>query len=112
MLKIKAMDDLQVPENQRKFITDYASLSFKREYREGNAVYYAAFHPEFIDDEGLDQTGRYLIVLLHYTGMYTFHMARQNNRWVIDSENTSYLIAKVGMTRIDWIGACLNNFRK
>jgi hypothetical protein len=93
--------------NREKNTTDYASGAFKRTYEEGNARYYAAFHPEFIDDDGLDQTGRYLVVFLHPTGMYTFHLVESHDKWIVENENLYFLLAKVGEERLQWISDCI-----
>jgi hypothetical protein len=93
--------------NRYKNITDYARGAFKRTYEEGNAIYYAAFHPEFIDDDGHDRTGKYFVVLLHSSGMYIFHLVESHDKWIVENENLYFLLAKVGEERLQWISDCI-----
>jgi len=71
---------------QDQNITNYARGSFKRTWIEDEAMYYAAFHPEFIDDDGLDETGRYFVVMLHPRGMFKFNLVLRDDSWVLDDE--------------------------
>jgi hypothetical protein len=47
---------------------------------------------------------------LHYTGMFQFHVIKQNGKWIPDVERPQYLIAKMGLTRLDWISDCINEY--
>jgi hypothetical protein len=102
------MENLCFPGNPQRFLTDNTQFIFKKEYCEGKMAYHASFHPDPLYKEGSETVMRYKVVLEHYTGTHIFYMIKQNTRWVISCENISYLIAKVGMTRIDWIAECIN----
>ena len=102
------MENLCIPDTQKRFFTDNTQLIFKKEYCEGKMNYHVSFHPDPLIKEGFETIARYKVVLEHYTGTHSFYMVKQNTCWVISCENISYLVAKVGMTRIDWIAECIN----
>ncbi|MBS1916671.1 MAG: hypothetical protein JST87_10335 [Bacteroidetes bacterium] len=102
------MENLPTKEKQKRFFTDNTQFIFRNEYCEGKIIYQVSFHPDISGNEEYERADRYKIVLEHYTGTHTFYMLKQNHRWVVSCENISYLIAKVGMTRIDWIEECIS----
>jgi|GEM_PF-4860688 len=68
----------------------YDTGAFIKTYVKDGAVYYASFHPElYPEEDGLDSTGRYLVVLLQDSGLSEIYLICQNGKWVPDEENFS-----------------------
>jgi len=85
-------------------LVDYSSPAFKSEYEMNGMHLYAFFAPElFQDDEGLDATGKYLVVLLHPTGQYTFTMYSSDGFWKIDEQHP-ILEQRLERELIQWLG--------
>jgi len=70
-----------------KSLCDYSHGVIFETYAAGDAVYYASCHPELCPEEdGLDATGRYLVVLLQPNGLFQFHVVLRDGKWIPDLE--------------------------
>lgn len=68
----------------------YDTGAFIKTYVKDGAVYYASFHPElYSEEDGLDSTGRYLVVLLQDSGLTEIYLTCQNGKWIPDEDNFS-----------------------
>lgn len=74
-------------ENEEDNLVHYETGTFIKTYSKDGAVYYATFHPElYPEEDGLDATGRYLVVLLQPTGLSHFFMIRGDDKWIPSDE--------------------------
>ena len=68
----------------------YDTGAFIKTYVEDGAVYYASFHPElYPEEDGLDATGRYMVVLLQASGLTEIYLTCQNGKWIRYEDNFS-----------------------
>ncbi len=69
---------------------NYKEGVFIRSYTQGDAKYYASFHPEVIlNHQRYDTTGRYLVVLLHPSkGLETFYLNKNDDsgQWEMNED--------------------------
>ena len=84
------MDQFNVSENEEDNLVHYETGAFIKTYVKDGAVYYATFHPElYPEEDGLDATGRYLVVLLQPSGLIHFYMIRRDDKWSPSDEHFS-----------------------
>jgi hypothetical protein len=112
------MDQLNVSENAEDDLIHYETGVFTQTYVKDGAVYYATFHPElYPEEDGLDATGRYLVVLLHFNGLSQFYMIRSNDKWIPSDEyfsnvpdaETKQLNLYISADILDWLSETLLN---
>jgi hypothetical protein len=95
---------------------------FIKTYVIAGSVYYASFHPElYAEEDGLDATGRYFVVLLHPNGMDHFYMIHNGNKWIPSDEHfiigtddetetpIEQLIPPVSADILDWLSETIIN---
>lgn len=96
------------------FITRQVFLP-KRMY---GAVYYATFHPELYPEEDeLDATGRYLVVLLDPNRLRHFYMTQTDDKWIPSDEyfsnvpdaETKQLNLYISADILDWLSEAITN---
>ena len=84
------MDPINSSENDEDSLVHYETGAFIKTYKEDGAVYYASFHEElYPEDDGLDGTGRYLVVLLQPSGLSHFYMIPEEDKWIPSDEHFS-----------------------
>lgn len=82
------MISFNIKSDEKNNLTDYSDGLFIEHYQEDNAIYYASFHPEFYaEEDGLENTQRYLIILLQPSGLNQFYVVFQDDKWVPDFED-------------------------
>ena len=97
---------------------------FFKSYVIAGGVYYASFHPEwYAEEDGLDSTGRYLVVLLHPNGMDHFYMIHNGDKWIPSDEHfiigtddetetpIEQLIPPVSADNLDWLSETILNHK-
>ena len=84
------MHDFNVSENEGNDLVHYETGVFIKTYVKDGAVYYATFHPElYPEGEGLDATGRYLVVLLQPSGLSQVYLNFDGEKWYLDDDSFS-----------------------
>jgi len=106
------MDQFNVSENEENDLVHYETGAFIKTYAKDGAVYYATFHPElYPEEDGLDATGRYLVVLLHPLGLSHFYMIERDGKWVpsdeyfsdVPDDGSKQLDLVISADILDWI---------
>ena len=84
-------------------LVDYSSTTFFKTYELNGMLFYAFFAQElYSEEDGLDSTGNYRIVLLHSSGQYSFTMYRSDGFWKIDEEKP-FITNTIGKKIIQWL---------
>ena len=114
----KNYDVDQVNSADERNLVRYDKGVFIKPYVKDGAVYYASFHPElYPEEDGLDATGRYLVVLLHPNGMDHFYMIHNGDKWIPSDEHFTdetetpieLLIPPVSADILDWLSETIIN---
>jgi hypothetical protein len=66
----------------------YDTGAFIKTYENDGAVYYASFHPElYSEEDSLEATARYLVVLLQPTGLTQLYLVSRDGKWIPDDDD-------------------------
>ncbi len=115
-----------------KHLTDYSGGVIFETYEDGDTIYYVICHPElYSEEDGLDATGRYLVVLLQPNGLFQFHVVLRDGKWTPDLEEygdndveelleniisrndekselrPTHFTLPIDQSRLDWISDCI-----
>ena len=81
------MDQQNSSRKENENLVRYDTGAFIKTYEEDGAVYYATFHPElYAEEDGLDATGRYLVVLLQPSGLTQLYLVHRDGKWIPDAD--------------------------